>query len=259
MIELDFTKLVNTIFNDEAQRVALEELAKHRMKLPLDGDDDVSATVLRYIKNGIHYVPDGYGDTYLEEIEYLAEESGSNLKGYGINENNSFFFKDKYIIPIRDSANKILFYVTHNYTNEKVAKYVNTYTDLFNGKEVFFKSYGMHNTQLALKQDRIVVTEGIFDCNALPEYNIPSIALLGTKIVEYHHIFLNRFNNIIYIPDNDVAGEMSWKNFKQKFPNAVKYTVPLGYKDVDQFLFEGKKNQVESWINELYILRNFDI
>lgn len=258
MINVDFKKLVKLIYTDDAQKGALDELARHRRKLEQNGTDDVSKTVLRYIKNGIHYIPKNsyMNEEHIAEIEYIAEQTGTDLNGYGVNEKNDFYFSDKYVIPVRDSKNRILFYITHTFDNPKSAKYVNVYTDNYDGKEVAFKVYGMHNTQLALKQNRMVVVEGVFDSNILPEFNIPAVALLGTKLVPYHKQYLSRFKSIIYIPDNDVAGETAWKRFKKEFPNAIQYNVPLGFKDAEEFIYGGKKEQVKIWIDNLYKLQN---
>lgn len=259
MITVDFNKLVKSILDDDAQKGALSDLAKHRLGLPMNSDKDVSDLVTMFAKNGIHYIPENTAnqEQNLAEIEYLSEMTDSDLKNYGVNENNHFYFNDNFVIPVRNSKNQIIFYIVNNIDKDgKRPKYVNTYSDLFNGNEVQFKVFGMHNTLNALKQGRIVVTEGVFDSIVLSDKDIPTVALLGTKLVPYHKQFLNRFDNIIYIPDNDVPGETAWKKFKREFPNAIRYDVPLGYKDSDEFISNGIPYYVDNWITDLEKLKN---
>ena len=267
MIKVDFEKLVETIYSDENQLEKLEDLAIHRLDLehkPFESftENEVKIfeeTVLRYIKNGIHFIPENKGllDLGTQELMYIAENSGTDLVGYGVNDKNLWNLTNGYIIPIRDIRNNIIFYINHSYMRDKSQKYLNIYTGLYGGSEHDIKVYGMHNTPLAYKTGLMVVVEGVFDCNVFPEFGIASSAMLGTKITKYQEHYYKRFDKLVYIKDNDFEGEMAWKKFKKTFPNAIPYSVPVKYKDSDKFYCDiHARSHFLQWIEGLKKLQS---
>lgn len=256
MLNIKFEDLVEHIRNDEVQINALRELAKSRFKKDTRKitEDLLDLLVDMYIENGVHYIPplENGIENHLAELEYICESMGIELKDYGITNENSYFFSGKFVIPVRSIENKIIFYVNHNFDDEKVQKYINTFTGMFGETDKIFKSYGMHNFDEFLKNDTIVVCEGIFDSMLLSYLGIPTLAILGTQVVKYHEMFVKRFKNKFYIGDNDKAGDEGWKKFKSVFKDSYKLKLPsIQYKDVEESYLLNSESISKIWIDDI--------
>lgn len=259
MINVNFEELVNHIKNDDVQKNALRELAKSRFKKDTSKitDEKLDFLVNMYVENGVHYIPEKENgmDYHLSELEYICDSMQITLKDYGITNENNFFFSGKFVIPVRTIDNKIVFYINHNFENEKVQKYINTYTGMYEENDKIFKSYGMHNFDSFMENDSIIVVEGVFDCMLLNYLGIPCYAMLGTKTVKYHELFINRVKRKLYIGDNDGAGDAGWKTFKKTFKDSFRVYIPTTkFKDIEEFFLLSSKGTVDSWINDLILI-----
>lgn len=231
---MDMKKLVKWIVTDEDQIACIREVVDHRK-----GD------LKTYVRRGIFYIPPD-----LAELDYVIEQLGTTHEELGITKDNIELFEDGFIIPVMDSRFRVLFYINYSFLRHKSRKYLNIYTERFKGKEQTLKIYGMHNTRKAIKEDRIVVVEGLFDVLRLEQYGIPAVAMLGTGFLPYHAAYFKRFKRVIYVPDNDWAGEESWRRFKNQIPTAEPYRIRGVHSDVDEF---GKVNNADfkDWIGTL--------
>lgn len=238
---MDYVRLVKWLAQDEDQLNCVRELVAHR-----------GGSLTAYIKRGIMYVPD------LDEFEYIAEQIGSTLEELGVTETNKWLFEGGFIVPVLDSRYELLFYINHDFRRDKSKKYLNIYTDFYGGREKEMKMYGLHNTRRAVRQNRVVVVEGLFDAIRLEMHGIPAVAQLGTKLMAYHRSFYKRFDRVIYIPDNDTSGEAAWRKFREGVPDAEVYKINGVHNDVDAY---GKANtrEYKEWIGELKKLGNKEV
>lgn len=235
---MDVKKLVTFVAKDKDQLECIKELVNHR-----------KGNLREYVKNGIFYVPD------LNELDYVIGQIGTTKEDLGITEDMEYLFEGGFIIPVMDSNYEVLYYVNYNFLRDKSKKYINVYTVKYKGKEQSLKLYGMHHVKKALKEDRIVVVEGIFDVLRLAMYGIPAVAMLGTAFMPYHKSFFQRFKRVIFIPDNDDAGESSWRKFKKAIPTSEVYRIAGTDSDVDDF-GAGDSMAFKEWIKELQELGN---
>src|SRR5690625_7522608 len=97
------------------------------------------------------------------------------------------------------------------------------------------KMFGAHNVSQVVKEDWIVVVEGIFDCIRLEHEGIPAVSIMGTKLLEYHKRFLNRFTKVIYISDADFEGYKGLKNVHKGLDNVLHKHIMTITKVVDVF------------------------
>ena len=238
MAKMNYKKLVKFLVNDDDQKEYLAELVEKR-----NGD------LKTYIKRGIFCSADGN----LEELSYVMEKLGMTEEDLDMDEISLGLFERGYIIPVWDGYMNIMFYINHSWLRDKSKKYLNIYpiTNSKNLKEM--KMYGMHNLKQGLKEDRIVVVEGVFDVLRLEQYGIPAVSLMGTKVMPYHKQFLSRFKTVIYIRDEDNAGATAWKRFKDEVPNAIEYRISGSYKDIDKFA-QDSTFEFEDWIKPLQTL-----
>lgn len=238
MNKFNYKDLVRFLVKDKDQIACVKELVKHR-----------KGNLRSYVKSGIFYVQG------VEEIGYITEQLGVTMEEFGVTATNKHLFEDGFIVPVMDSRRNLLFYINYDFRRDSSMKYLNIYTDFYDGKEKELKLYGLHNTKQAIQEDRVIVTEGVFDCNRLEMYGIPAVASLGTKLMSYHKSFYKRFKRVIYIPDNDSSGDSAWKTFRAQVPNSEVYRIRGISSDVDEF---GSKetNEFKNWVEELKVLGN---
>lgn len=235
-IKLNYKKLVEYLVNDEEQRELLKILAEKRgMELK---------TLLR---RGIFGVPDK------DELGYLLEQWGLSFEDvFGKDEVSVKLVNEGFIIPVLDSSYNVIFYVNYNWERGSARKYINVYPDGFDTSKM--KMFGTHNLAKGVKEDWIVVVEGMFDEIRLEEYGIPSVAIMGNKVTDYHVQFLSRFSTVIYISDADEQGFYGWQKVKNRVDTAIHYPIKSLSKDVDSFAQDDPMNFKE-WLDGLKAYR----
>lgn len=238
MLALTYQKLMRFLLQDEDQKEFVRELATKR-----------KGSFKTYMRRGIFCS----ADEELEELGYILEQMGLDETALGVDDATLILFKRGYILPVWDGYNNLLFFINYSWLRDKSKKYLNIYP-VENQKNIkAMKMYGMHNLKQALQEDRIFVVEGAFDVLRLEEYGLPAVCLLGTKVMPYHKQFLSRFSTVIYIQDEDGAGEGAWSKFKREIPHALAYRMSGVYKDVDEYA-EKSKLEFEEWLHPLLTL-----
>ncbi len=111
--------------------------------------------------------------------------------------------------------------------------------------------YGLNNSRgHILKNNNVYVVEGYFDHISMDMNGIRnSVAICGTAFSNNHFIKLLRYTDTItFLLDNDDAGRKSMENIFYKYSgkgaNLQFKKLPEGYKDIDQFFFDGKTRQM---------------
>ena len=160
------------------------------------------------------YAPEGWQTLYgylVEQKHYpvnLVEQAGLIVPRKG---GSGYYdrFRDRLMIPIHDSQNRLIGFGGRGLTAEAKPKYLNSpETELFDkGKTL----YGLDKAKAAIaKQDRAVVVEGYFDVIALHAAGITcAVASLGTALNAGQVKQLLRYTEskqIIFNFDADAAG-----------------------------------------------------
>jgi|SRR5690625_3042568 len=233
-VKLNYKELVRYLVKDETQRESLEVLSKKR---------ELPQKVL--LKRGIFCVFD------TDELSFLLEEWNLTFEdAFGKETDQVRLLNEGFIIPVLDSSYRIMFFVNYNWERGSGRKYLNVYPDSLSQSATNMKMFGAHNLSQAVKEDWIVVVEGIFDCIRLEHEGIPAVSIMGTKLLEYHKRFLNRFTKVIYISDADFEGYKGWQNVQKGLDNVIHYPIKGLSKDVDEFATRDTRGFAE-WLDGL--------
>ena len=113
--------------------------------------------------------------------------------------------------------------------------------------------FGIHNAiESIYKTKSVLVVEGVFDLLAVQPFFPASVAMLTSGLSSAHKDVLDRYvKKIIYVPDNDSAGQESYNNlikFCSKRYEIIK--VDYKYKDLSAWL-EADKSTFSSYFTDL--------
>ncbi len=154
----------------------------------------------------------------------------------------SYFANQPLVMPYRDVYGNVIAIVGRSLLPddkrraEKIEKYKNT---------VFKKGqhlFGLYECKDAiLQKDFVYVVEGQFDVIKALERGIDNIVALGnSNMTDYQATLLSRYTkNILFLLDNDTAGEKGRLLAENKFGNVLNINnihLPEGYKDIDDYL-----------------------
>lgn len=146
------------------------------------------------------------------------------------------------IMPYRDAYGKTVALVGRTLASSKemedlkIPKYKNTF---FKKKSHVF---GFNDARpFILKSDGVIVVEGQFDCIAAHERGIKNVVALGSASMTLYQLgLLMRYTKNIYLfLDNDKAGREGAERILNRLGSFACFEnkhVPLGYKDLDDFL-----------------------
>lgn len=233
-VQLKYKELVKYLAQDETQQESLKVLAKKR-NMPLKS----------IIRRGIFCVFD------TDELSFLLEEWGLSFEdAFGKDREDVRLLNEGFIIPVLDSSYRIIFFVNYNWERGGARKYLNVYPDEFSKNGMNMKMFGAHNLAQAVKEDWIVVVEGMFDTVRLESVGIPAMSLMGTKLLEYHKRFLSRFTRVVYVSDTDGQGITGWRNVNKGLDNVIHFPITSIEKDVDEFASKDPRG-FKSWVQEL--------
>lgn len=132
-------------------------------------------------------------------------EALSALRGYAspdtalFSAKGNFILEDRYILPIRDVAGRILAFVGW-YPDTK--KYITTPSKYFSKANLFF---GMEKVPFDRKGTTVLV-EGIFDTIALRSCGLNVLGTMGSSISEAKQSFYPLLGSVVGIPDTDPTG-----------------------------------------------------
>lgn len=234
MLDLGYRELVRYLIKDEEQLKILKMLSERR-----------GFRLRDIVRRGIFAVPDR------DELDYLLESWGKDFEGcFGLGVEDVGLVTEGFIIPVLDSSNRVLFYINYNWERVEGRHYINVFPDRLGELKTNIKMFGAHNLEKGLKEGWVVVVEGIFDAIRLESEGIPAVALMGSKLMRYHQLFLERFEKVVYIPDNDTTGEQGWRSVSAGLENVIRIDVISKYKDVDEFALKGKQEYRE-WLGKL--------
>lgn len=173
------------VLNDKVQDECIRYLAEYR---ELDYD------LLR--KTGVFYAEN------VDELAYLASYEDEYM--FDLNFKSKIVsYDNRYVFPVLSGNGNL--HAWNGYDFESQAKYLVGLLGVGNKRRLM---YNIHNIDMAYEEDTIIVNEGLFETLRLEMIGLPmGVSLLGKKMSPWHKKFLNRFKNIILIPDGDEEGQ----------------------------------------------------
>lgn len=115
--------------------------------------------------------------------------------------------------------------------------------------------------QAIIEKNCVICVEGQFDCIACHAAGINNVVAFGwANCTRYQFFQLRRYtNNLVLLLDNDDAGIKARTKLKERYNSYASIRLmmpPNGFKDIDEFLSEGKDQiRKERTINNLKNLR----
>lgn len=96
------------------------------------------------------------------------------------------------------------------------------------------KSKTLFNLHRAKLYDTVYVVESSFDAIRLDQCGISAVATLGANVPKTQiELLTKHFNNVIIVPDNDIAGkDMANRIIEKMGPRAVAIGLPSRFKDI---------------------------
>lgn len=184
------------------------------------------------IKSDIFYIDDATEmllPKYLNSVESFGVISPTNKKP---------IFHNRFVIPIKDTDNRVLNLV--GYSKEANERYVYGTAKYYRRRETM---YGLENLQLAYELGYCILTEGITDTIRVRSLGYPvSFANCGTHKSDFIMKQLNRCRyGVIKIPDRDAPGNKAsnwWKTYRSITLNTF-----IAYKDIDEMCKESEENR----------------
>ena len=226
---------------------------------------------LIYLKNrlnddSINFFNFGYFPNS-DKIDLLITLSNNNLKDINLSYtkdiddyknhnivNFSFFENHPLILPYKDTYGNIIAIVGRTILSEserkllKIPKYKNT--EFKKGNYLFGLFEGKKDI---IDNDFVYIVEGQFDVIKAHEKGIKNIVALGnSNMTLYQFSLIKRYTNNLYLLlDNDEAGEKGRDKINSiysKYSNIKNVRLPIGYKDIDEFLIENTADSLNCLI-----------
>lgn len=136
------------------------------------------------------------------ERQFLGNYDEDNMYYLGF-KNQNISYDGRFMFPIRNGKGELNAWVGYDYDSE--SKYLVCMLGISDKKHLM---YGIDDIQQAYEEDTIIVNEGLFERVRLKEIGLNvGTSLLGKKMSDWHKQFLNRFKNVILIPDGDKEGQ----------------------------------------------------
>lgn len=184
-IQEGFELINRRIAGDEGQERLLDYLSDFRQ---------MNKEILR--QANVFYVEDK------NEINFLTgyDEDTQYYLGF-LSKNVSY--EGRFVFPMRNGFGELNGWI--GYDSDSTSKYMVGLLGVGDKKKLM---YGIDDIDLAFEEDTIIVNEGLFERLRLKEIGLNvGVSLLGKKMSKWHKQYLNRFKNVILIPDGDIEGQ----------------------------------------------------
>jgi DNA primase len=184
---------------------------------------------------------------YLSEVSLIdSTVTSEQLKTWGLISNQGdYILGGRYVVPIRDISGLVTALVGWSPSGGP-RKYVTTPTYGFSRDAQF---YNMDCYKLSWEKfnGNLFVVEGIFDTISLRSLGLPAYGNMGLEMSAIKSQILRRFNKIVAIHDNDLAGMSVDPYLNSSSGKASKFIwsisnenvfprLPKGIKDIDNLI-----------------------
>ena len=213
-------QLVESLQADDYQLNKLKELVHMR-----NGDFNQSLFDT-YLAEGIFW------SESLEMFEDVLSVAGSHPEDFGYEP--VYILTQGYLVPVYDHVGYVLFFINYNGNREKNQKYFIAYPPHIKEQLSQIRVLGLQDTKEFIEKQRVFVTEGVFDRLRLKAAGLPVIATMGTQLTDYFVAYIQRYKEILYVGDQDEAGQRSFLIGRHKGLNMYKLPLPKE-KDIDAF------------------------
>lgn len=199
----------------------------------------IGANVLK--ESYMFYILDGFDELdELFRIDNIKEITGLQTSG-------NVWQKERFVFPILDMRNVIMGYVGYDYESD--FKYLIRTAQYVNKSKLF---YNMQNLEHAYKQDVCIVSEGVFDSLRLNEVGfLNNVSLLGKRLSDFHRRVLNRFNLVIFIPDNDDEGMKASKYWSRGIDTKIAYIKLNNREIIKRKIVDGVMQEYKTTVKDI--------
>lgn len=187
---------------------------------------------------------------FIPNNDYMLQYFGEGVKAAEYTSEDRCHWNSGVIFPIYDILDNIvavLGYFPLNKLRENPGpSYKVSSKENFDRRKYFFAPKGV--MKKALKDDYVVLTDGVFDTLALNKAGVNAMALMGSYASKEHVAYLTLLKRVYLAVDNDRAG-VQLLNYLRKH---VKHTTGIRfnlYKDVDDVL---KSKHRQKFLNQLH-------
>jgi len=102
----------------------------------------------------------------------------------------------------------------------------------------------------AMRQLPLLVTEGVFCRLSLEQCGRQAVAVMGTALKENHIQALRMFPDLVFIPQNDEAGQQAVRRWLESIGHGRIAQLPAGFKDVNEFHEKAGEGQLREWLKK---------
>lgn len=148
----------------------------------------------------------------LSDIQVFARANNipfeaQDIRNYGlVGDNGGYWLQSRFCIPVRDIANQVIAWVCW-YPDKR--KYITTGTLGFTNTATFFNIESYAQSAISDNKRLAFVVEGIFDALSINSLGYCALGNQGLALTPVKREMLNRFDTVVFIPDNDSAGRQS--------------------------------------------------
>lgn len=250
----------------------------------------ISIDLYDYYRNYLNY-------SHIEAMEAMGmEEEKANDIQFNKTENQKPKFDDE-VKKLMKLASNTMDYLNKRALDDETVKYfklatyqgqlaIPYYSDnkkiigvkvrkLSNTKPKYYaitgSKFGLYNKQNIMDESQLIITEGEFDCMIVHQCGFCNVVSVGTganslkELLQQEKVYLNGFNSLIILSDNDEYGPNMDKAFLKEFGYKVKLPNKDLFKDCkdinEVFLKYGEgqvKKIIDSAIRKIEGLRDLD-
>lgn len=225
----------------EYQVKAIQKVLEEQRKIK---DQEYLLDYMEYLCNmGAFFVPDsGY------MIDMFGEEI--TLDSYGVYKyGTECRYTDKLCLPIRFLDGYVVGFVGYSpVTETNPTKYLYPESTTLRKSVVLFCQ--PEEFRQSLREEYVVLTDGLFDAISLGVLGINSASLCGSAITDFHKLALSKIKTKIIAFDNDTAGRKLFGKGKELLSNCKGIMQPFT-NDLDDFLKD--KARREDFLNKFEV------
>ena len=208
---LDFDSPLKEISNQSAEVKTVEDIVQVREELtqwttkiaslPEQSDNREAVADYRKVSPTLFEKDNCF---YVLNKAYLREHMGMAYfdKRFGIAEDETTLFTERFIIPVYDFNGKVAGFV--GYDNISGVKYINSKNPGYRRGKILL---GAQNFLEYLQHRYVIIVEGIFDYYSLRNHGLPVWSTLGVLLTRFQMEYLKYFDRVIVIGDGDATGD----------------------------------------------------
>ena len=224
---------IDTIWikDEQMQMECMEDLTVIRKVFD---DQMVQQDIAFWRSLGLFYVPSD---------QYMKDKLGSHITQfqYGLYRAGYCSLYDRVAIPLRSLTGDVLGFAGYlcSEPSGDTSDYMSSVKYLFPPEHVLDKSRYVYCEpdwfKGALSDEYICIVDGLFDAIRLNQNGIHAVSLCGSRLTEWHKMYLSFIKRKIVIADNDSAGVRLAEQCLRSM-TGVSWMRFSGFKDIDDWM-----------------------